>query len=182
MELLCGPAHCHLRWLCSCSVSALLCPPNCQQLWLLLFGLGALSLVAASAWTQGRQQTHPCDLKMEPQDCMVASLLLCSPRPLGVRTVRLNVGVWHGNQQWRKVPAQGWCSRAGQAQITLQECLKRASFGHMVNSLTLLSPSYRALGVDLGSFPSQRRSASLSSHSSRAPLSCFLCRSEPTPR
>ena len=84
MELPCGPAHCHLRWLCSCSVCALLCPPNRQQLWLLLFGLGALSLVAASAWTQGWQQTHPCELKMEPQDCTVASLLLCSPGHVGL--------------------------------------------------------------------------------------------------
>lgn len=59
----------------------------------------SLFVVPASAWARGPQQTNPCELKMEPQDCMVAPLLLCSPRPLGVRTVGLNVGAWHGIQQ-----------------------------------------------------------------------------------
>ena len=38
----------------------------------------SLFVVPASAWAQGPQQTNPCELKMEPQDCMVAPLFLCS--------------------------------------------------------------------------------------------------------
>ena len=56
----------------------------------------------------------------------------------------------------------------GKLRSPFRECLKRAFFGHMVNNLSLLSPSNRAPGVVVRSFPSQRGGAGLPAHSSRA--------------
>lgn len=84
-----------------------------------------------------------------------------------------------GASNERKAQTQGLYSQAEQAQIALKEASERASFGHVVNSLSFLGLLCRSPdgNVDLRSFLSQRRSTGFPAHSSRALFSPSLRRS-----
>lgn len=86
------------------------------------------------------------------------------------------MGVGASNE--RKAQAQGLYSQAEQAQIALQGASERASFGHVVNSLSFLGLLCRSPdgNVDLRPFLSQRRNAGVPAHSSRALFSPSLQR------